>query len=52
MVAEHYEKLGFTLIETLPDESKVYRLDLANFVAPELPMRVEDTALTILKASA
>jgi FkbH-like protein len=52
MVAEHYEKLGFTLIETLPDQSKLYRLELADFAAPDLPMRVEDTALTILKASA
>lgn len=52
MVAQHYEKLGFTLVETLPDETKVYRLDLSDFVAPELPMRVEDTAIATLKASA
>ncbi len=52
MVAQHYEKLGFSLVESLPDETTVYRLDLSDFVAPELPMRVEDTALTTLKASA
>lgn len=52
MVAQHYEKLGFTLVETLPDETKVYRLELSDFVAPELPMRVEDTAIATLKASA
>ena len=39
MVAEHYGKLGFTWIEANEDGSSRWRLDLADYVAPELPMR-------------
>jgi FkbH-like protein len=39
MVAEHYGKLGFDLIERADDGSSLWRLDLAGYTAPDLPMR-------------
>jgi FkbH-like protein len=47
MVADHYDKLGFTLLESTADGEKVYRLDLTTFVAPNLPMRIDDHALSV-----
>jgi FkbH-like protein len=46
MVADHYGKLGFALVQDLPDGGSVWRLDLATYAPPELPMTIEDTALT------
>ncbi len=40
MVAEHYGKLGFALVETAADGTTVWRLDLAGYNAPDLPMRL------------
>jgi FkbH-like protein len=45
MVADHYAKLGFALVERAPDGASVWRLDLAGYRAPDLPMRVDDTLL-------
>ncbi|TAJ70615.1 MAG: HAD-IIIC family phosphatase [Phenylobacterium sp.] len=42
MVARHYDKLGFERIEEAADGAVVYRLDLAAFVAPNLPLHVDD----------
>lgn len=42
MVARHYDKLGFERIEEAADGAVVYRLDLASFVAPNLPLHVDD----------
>jgi FkbH-like protein len=39
MVAEHYGKLGFARVEANPDGSSLWRLDLAGYAAPDLPMR-------------
>jgi FkbH-like protein len=52
MVAQHYEKLGFELVETLDDGTTVHRLALAAFVAPDLPMLVEDRAISVQKERA
>ncbi|WP_372785108.1 HAD-IIIC family phosphatase [Phenylobacterium sp.] len=49
MVAQHYEKLGFELTEQQPDGTAVYRLALAGYAAPNLPMRIEDRALAVLE---
>jgi FkbH-like protein len=45
MVGDHYAKLGFALVERAPDGASVWRLDLAGYRAPDLPMRVDDTLL-------
>jgi FkbH-like protein len=52
MVAEHYGKLGFTLTETLADGGTVWTLDLSDFDAKSLPMRIEDTAKVLERATA
>jgi FkbH-like protein len=39
MVADHYEKLGFDLLERQADGSSRWRLELADHAAPDLPMR-------------
>ena len=52
MVADHYQKLGFTLIETATDGKTEWRLDLGDYRAPELPMRIEDGALAPAKVNA
>ena len=39
MVADHYGKLGFTLVAAGEDGSSRWRLDLADYVPPALPMR-------------
>jgi FkbH-like protein len=39
MVADHYGKLGFSLVERHADGSSLWRLDLADYSAPQLPMR-------------
>ena len=52
MVAQHYDKLGFELVETLADGTTVHRLALADYVAPDLPMRIEDRAISVQKERA
>jgi len=49
MVAQHYEKLGFEIVDQQADGVTVYQLSLAGFVAPNLPMRIEDRALAVLE---
>jgi FkbH-like protein len=39
MVADHYGKLGFTQTDAGADGSSRWRLELADYVAPDLPMR-------------
>ena len=39
MVADHYAKLGFTQTEAGAEGSSRWRLDLADYTVPELPMR-------------
>ncbi len=41
MVADHYPKLGFVPVTSAADGETVWRLDLAAYVAPDLPMRIE-----------
>ena len=43
MVAEHYGKLGFELIEGAADTGSVWRLDLSRYEAPDLPFRITTT---------
>lgn len=52
MVADHYAKLGFMLVETGAAGDTTWRLDLTDFAAPNLPMRVEDTALWVKESQA
>jgi len=51
MVAGHYEKLGFALVSAEDDGATVWRLSLADHVAPDLPLRIEDTALNIRESN-
>ncbi len=39
IVAEHYGKLGFTLVERGDGGTSLWRLDLSGYTAPDLPMR-------------
>jgi predicted enzyme involved in methoxymalonyl-ACP biosynthesis len=39
MVADHYGKLGFTLVVVGEDGSSRWRLELADYAPPALPMR-------------
>ena len=41
MVADHYGKLGFTLVEGSAETGSLWRLDLGPYVEPDLPMRVD-----------
>jgi FkbH-like protein len=43
MVADHYRRLGFDLAEETRTGTTVWTLDLELFVAPELPMTIDDT---------
>jgi FkbH-like protein len=52
MVADHYAKLGFSQDESRDDGITVWRLDLAGYEAPDLPMRIVDTALAKTEAFA
>ena len=40
LVVEHFAKLGFTKTADLPDGGTTWALDLAEYVAPDLPMQV------------
>jgi FkbH-like protein len=40
LVIEHFAKLGFNKTGDLPDGGTTWTLDLADYVAPELPMRI------------
>lgn len=42
MVRDHYAKLGFTQISEEAGGETLWALDLADYVTPELPMRVDD----------
>lgn len=44
LVEKHYEKLGFTLAETLEGGGTRWVLDLADYKAPDLPMVIEHVA--------
>jgi FkbH-like protein len=52
MVAGHYETLGFSQIDGSPEGETVWRLDLRTYAPPQLPMRIEDSALTDAKVGA
>jgi len=52
MVASHYQSLGFALVDTASDGATEWRLDLAGYVPPELPIRIEDSALPPAEADA
>lgn len=41
LVERHFEKLGFTLVETLEGGGTRWALELANYAVPDLPMQVE-----------
>jgi len=40
MVANHYERLGFTLVDAADDGATTWALDLATYAAPDLPMQL------------
>ncbi|SEQ37265.1 D-glyceryl-ACP synthase [Faunimonas pinastri] len=40
MVAEHYSRLGFSMVEEATDGTRYYELDVARYEAPDLPMTV------------
>lgn len=40
MVADHYRKLGFSLMEESADGATVWALELDDYQAPELPMQI------------
>jgi FkbH-like protein len=42
LVVEHFAKLGFTRMGDLPDGGTTWALNLADYVAPELPMQIID----------
>jgi FkbH-like protein len=46
MVVDHYQTLGFAQVEASPEGRTTWRLDLATYEAPDLPMTIDDTALT------
>lgn len=46
MVAEHYAGLGFAADGVLDNGTTRWRLDLGSYQPPELPMRIDDLALT------
>jgi FkbH-like protein len=52
MVAEHYRKLGFAEVEAPAEGGSVWRLDLGEYVSPDLPMRLHDDALTAIEIQA
>jgi predicted enzyme involved in methoxymalonyl-ACP biosynthesis len=41
LVEKHFEKLGFTLVQSIETGGTIWELDLATYVAPDLPIRVE-----------
>ncbi|MBV8971434.1 MAG: HAD family hydrolase, partial [Sphingomonadaceae bacterium] len=43
MVADHYPKLGFERVSGEDGGETVWRLDLAGYTAPDLPMRIDST---------
>lgn len=45
MVEDHYRLLGFAPVDTTSDGPSEWRLDLADYSAPELPIRIEDSVL-------
>ncbi len=47
MVADHYPKLGFSLIEQSDDGATTWGLQLSDYTPPELPMRVQDRSLAV-----
>lgn len=51
MVADHYRLLGFKRVDTASGGQTEWRLDLAGYQAPELPMRIEDNALAGARVS-
>jgi FkbH-like protein len=40
MVADHYGKLGFTLVDEATDGTSVWQLELDKYQTPELPMQI------------
>jgi FkbH-like protein len=46
MVADHYSKLGFTLVDDSAGEGTVWMLELGRYQAPELPMQINAQDLT------
>jgi FkbH-like protein len=46
MVAEHYGKLGFALIDKTADGESLWILDLEGYQAPDLPMQINAEELT------
>jgi FkbH-like protein len=49
MVKDHYAKLGFEQISTDEDGGTLWRLDLAGYRAPDLPMRITDKTMKIVE---
>jgi FkbH-like protein len=52
MVAQHYEKLGFSQVGEAADGSTTWRLDISAFAPPDLPMILDDAILPHVQGSA
>ncbi len=52
MVASHYQSLGFTLTRTALDGATEWRLDLADYEPPDLPIKIQDSALALVAIDA
>ena len=46
LVEEHYQKLGFTLLEARPDGSSVWELDVTKAIVEPAPMKVTSAGFT------
>jgi FkbH-like protein len=47
LVQEHYQKLGFTLLESRPDGSTVWELEVAKAVVQPAPMKVNSSGFQV-----
>jgi FkbH-like protein len=51
MVAEHYKKLGFDLTESGANGRTTWELNVAEYAAPKLPMRIEEETVRVPEAA-
>jgi FkbH-like protein len=51
MVAEHYKKLGFDLTESGANGRTIWELNVVEYAAPKLPMRIEEETVSVPEAA-
>ncbi len=51
IVSEHYKQLGFQQIESSGENVTVWHLDLAAYISPKLPMRMEEAMFALSEAA-